>query len=382
MQRLGLLSNNQKLTTNNHAIWLHAVSVGEVATLRPLWERLRTEYPSKKIIISTVTRTGNELARKFSNSNEIVLYLPFDISFIVNSFLNRFKPRCLIIAETEIWPNLITACRARGIPVIIVNGRISNRAFKRYRLVKPLLKAILRKIDFIGAQTEGARGRFIFLGAPPENVKITGNLKYDIRDYTPARILKPDCTDLRKKLGIGGQGKIFVAGSTHKGEEEIVLDVFRKLAQDFKDLYLIIAPRHIERAAEVRRLAAGLSVRITVIDKIGALNDAYSISDIVFVGGSLVPKGGHNIIEPAFFAKPILFGPHMFNFEEIAGEFLKARAAIMVKGENELEANCRLLLTNDKERASLGGNARDIILKNRGAAENCVIEIKKVIGDA
>lgn len=383
-QRFGIFSKsiNYKLSTINSPLWLHAVSVGEVAAIKPLWERLRREFPSRGFVISTITRTGNELARRFASNKEAVLYLPFDLSFIINGVLKRLKPQVLIIAETEIWPNLINACRRSNIPVILVNGRISNKAFKRYKLARFISRALLKKVNFICAQTAEDKKRFVYLGAPFENIRVSGNMKYDNKDA----IASPDAvwtkqshTDLRMSLGLTGREKIFAAGSTHKGEEEIILGVFKKLTQDFKDLYLIIAPRHIERAGEVKRLAGNLPV--TVIDKIGVLRDVYSISDIVFVGGSLLPYGGHNIIEPAVFAKPILFGPHMFNFHDIACEFLKGDAAIMVKDREDLEMNCNALLNNEKERTRLGCNARMIVLKNQGAVEGCIYEIKRILGD-
>lgn len=374
-QRFGFFNQtiNYELSTIDYPIWLHAVSVGEVATLKVFWKKLRQEFPAKRIIISTVTKTGNELAKRFADKNELVFYLPLDISFVINRILRKIKPSVLIIAETEIWPNLINACYKKGIPIILVNGRISNRAFPRYRLVKVVLKRILKKINFICTRSNEDRKRFISLGAPSGDVKVAGNMKYDVKDAVAKQ------SNLRLKLGLRGKEKIFVAGSTHKGEEEIILEVFKKLIKDFKNLYLIIAPRHIERAAEVKGLAKDLPV--TVVDKIGVLQDIYSVSDIVFVGGSLVPHGGHNIIEPAVFGKPILFGPHMFNFQDEANEFLRGGAAIMVKSQEELELNSRRLLGNEKERIELGNNARFVVSKNEGAVENCLYEVKRILAN-
>jgi len=185
---------------------------------------------------------------------------------------------------------------------------------------------------------------------------------------------------MKRTLGIKANAIIFTAGSTHKGEEQIILEVFKNLSRDFPDLHLIIIPRRTERAGEIKKLAAGFAV--TVIDKFGILKELYGISDIVFVGGSLIRHGGHNIIEPALFGKPILFGPHMFNFKDVAGEFLKANAAIMVRDRDECEVNCRRLLKDVNERSRMGESAKKVVLRNQGAVENCIAELKKVLGNA
>lgn len=373
-QRLGFYP---ACLNSTDSIWLHAVSVGEVVAIKPLWETLRKEFPSKRIVVSTITKTGNEIAKKFSKDKEAVFYLPLDISFIINSVLCKIKPDILVIAETEIWPNLITCCHKRNIPMILVNGRVSDKAFKRYRLVRFALKTILGKIDSFCTRAKEDKERFVFLGAPPERVKVSGNMKYcdtgDNRDNSSAEGMK-------RTLGIKANAIIFTAGSTHKGEEQIILEVFKNLSRDFPNLHLIIIPRRTERAGEIKKLAAGFAV--TVIDKFGTLKELYGISDIVFVGGSLIRHGGHNIIEPALFGKPILFGPHMFNFKDVAGEFLKANAAIMVRSQDECEVNCRRLLKDANERSRMGESAKKVVLRNQGAVENCIAELKKVLGNA
>ncbi|NQU73968.1 MAG: 3-deoxy-D-manno-octulosonic acid transferase [Candidatus Omnitrophica bacterium] len=373
-QRLGFYP---ACLNSTDSIWLHAVSVGEVVAIKPLWETLRKEFPSKRIVVSTITKTGNEIAKKFSKDKEAVFYLPLDLSFIINSVLCKIRPDILVIAETEIWPNLITCCHKRNIPMILVNGRVSDKAFKRYRLVKFALKTILGKIDSFCTRAKEDKERFVFLGAPPERVKVSGNMKYcdtsDNRDNSGAEGMK-------RTLGIKANAIIFTAGSTHKGEEQIILEVFKNLSRDFPDLHLIIIPRRTERAGEIKKLAAGFAV--TVIDKFGILKELYGISDIVFVGGSLIRHGGHNIIEPALFGKPILFGPHMFNFKDVAGEFLKANAAIMVRDRDECEVNCRRLLKDVNERSRMGESAKKVVLRNQGAVENCIAELKKVLGNA
>jgi len=355
-------------------IWLHAVSVGEVASLKAFWGRLREEFPSALIAVSTVTKNGNVLARQLAGKNEIVFYMPLDLSFLIGRVLKALRPRILIIAETEIWPNLIGRCHKNGVPVILVNGRISDKAFPRYRTARFLLRRVLEKIDLICARTDEDKKRFIALGAPPDNVKVAGNMKYC---NAAGEALNRD--EIRKALSLKSETIVFTAGSTHKGEEEIILEVFKTLRQNFKNLHLIIAPRYIERADEIKRAFEGLPV--TVIDKIGILSQAYSVSDIVFVGGSLVPHGGHNIIEPAVFARPIIFGPYMFNFQDEAREFLKGGAAIMIKDGRGLLAECARLLGDNRSRARLGENAKRVVAKNQGAVENCIGEVKRAWND-
>jgi 3-deoxy-D-manno-octulosonic-acid transferase len=376
-QRFGFYPREIERTFNRQpspvgsTIWLHAVSVGEVAAIKAFWERLRREFQSDKIVISTVTKTGNELAKKFAAKEEAVFYLPLDISFIIRRVLRKIKPKALIIAETEVWPNLISICHSQGIPVFIINGRISDRAFKRYKLIGFALASVLKRIGSICVQTTEDKERFVYLGAPSQNVKVAGNMK-----YCNVQGSDEDCAKIKAELSISADNLIFTAGSTHKGEEEAVLDVFKRLRTNFKNLYLIIAPRHVERAGDIKRLTEGLPV--TVIDKIGALQRVYSISDMVFIGGSLIRHGGHNIIEPAIFGKPVIFGPYMFNFKDVAATFLKAGAAVMVRDAQELEFRCRRLLSDKNERVALGEGAKKVVLENQGAVENCIHEIKRV----
>ncbi|MEI8176685.1 MAG: 3-deoxy-D-manno-octulosonic acid transferase [Candidatus Omnitrophota bacterium] len=355
------------------AIWLHAVSVGEVAAIKPLWEAIRKEYPGAKIVVSTITQTGNDLARRFAREGEVVFYLPLDLRIIVEQVLRRVDPRIVIIAETEIWPNLIGCAFRKNIPVMIVNGRISDRAYPRYYLARSIFGRILRKISGICARSEDDRKKFIALGVSPARVQITGNIKY----CDPALRAVLDLRAIRARYAIGEADTVIMAGSTHKGEEEILLDLFRSLRRDVGGLHLIIAPRRIERCDEITRLAAGLPV--TIIDTFGVMKELYAIADIAFVGGSLVEHGGHNIIEPALFAKPVIFGPHMFNFKDIAEEFLKSGAAVLVRDAHELEIACRRLLKSKDERYRLGANAKAVVLRNQGALAATMDEVRKVL---
>lgn len=379
-QRVGFYPQaiRRQLWAVSSSVWLHAVSVGEVAAIRPFWEALRREFPSRKIIVSTVTRTGNELAKKFAAEGDIVLYVPLDFSFTIDAAIRRFKPAALVIAETEIWPNLITRCKNSRIPVMLVNGRISGRAFDRYRRFKFLLRGVLAGIDIFCVRTEEDRDRFVSLGAPKDKITVAGNLKFcaGLKRQDPAR------TDrFKKELGLKAGGPVLAAGSTHEPEEKMVLAVYKNLLRDFPGLGLILAPRHIERAPRIRALAEGLAA-VRVIDRIGVLKDVYGISDIVFVGGSLVRHGGQNIIEPAALAKPVLFGPHMFNFRDEAREFLENGGAIMVRDAAELESASRRLLGDEAQRVALGARAREIVMKNQGALEKCLDASKRVLAHA
>ena len=238
--RLGILPEDLEL---NQPIWLHAVSVGEVMATRKVIAELRVTYPDKKFLVSTVTPTGNKIAKGIARPSDFVSYLPLDLSFIVRYVVDRIKPSLFVIMETEIWPNLISYLYRKNIPIILVNGRISNRSFGGYRIIKFLFKPLLNKINLFCVQTKVDAERFLRLGVPQEKIKITGNMKFDIAD------LKKDYTDYRLKLGLDAQERLLVAGSTHPGEEEVILSIYKELLRDFPDLQLLIAPRHPERAS-------------------------------------------------------------------------------------------------------------------------------------
>lgn len=391
LRRLGILPANIEL---EHPIWIHAVSVGEVMTIRGLLNELRTTYPQKKFVLSTVTPTGNRVVQQIASKTDFVTYLPLDFSFIVKSTIDRINPSLFIIAETEIWPNLITHLYQKNIPMIVVNGRISDRSFRGYLMVKFLLKPILNRINLFCLQTQGDAQRLLYLGVSPNKIQITGNMKFDIKDY---RDLRKDYADYRLKLGLGSQDKLLVAGSTHSGEEEIIFSAYKNLCKDFTYLRLLIAPRHPERTKEIAKIASQFGFRavfvsslsfkcdmcittpIYILDIIGELVSFYCLADIVFVGGSLVKKGGHNILEPASLAKPILSGPHLFNFRDIADLFLEHQACILVHNQEEIEITVRNLLNNPVKIAQLGKKARELILENQGATLRNLELIKNYI---
>jgi 3-deoxy-D-manno-octulosonic-acid transferase len=376
-------------------IWVHAVSVGEVMSVRGLIHELRKEYPGKQIILSTVTATGNQVARSAADANIFLLYLPFDLSFIVNSVLSRVNPSLFIIAETEVWPNLIACLYKRRIPTLIVNGRISDASVGGYAVAKFMLKPVINKLNLICAQSEQDSRRFKdALGASAEIIRVTGNMKFDI----PIPELRDSAGfALRKDMAMYPQDKLLVCGSTRPGEEITILVAYKKLLREFSGLKLVLAPRHPERSREVSLLAsksgfngvlvsrlpyecaACLTQPVFILDTIGNLLEFYKIADIVFVGGSLVSLGGHNILEPALFSKPVIFGPHMFNFRDISSLFREEKAGIMVNDGKELCEAVAGLLNSPHDARVLGERAAELIRKNRGATSRNLAEIRKLI---
>ena len=391
-QRLGYLPVSFNLDGDD-SIWVHAVSVGEVLAARPLISELRRRYPRLRLFLSTTTLAGQQLARQGVTDVDGVLYFPFDWAFSVRRTLNQVKPRLFVMIETEIWPNLLRECRRRGIPTLLVNGRISYRSFPRYRLIRPLFRHVLADIDRFCVQGGEAAGRLEQLGADPARITVTGSLKFDALDVIPTsgrgreRVLR--------FFRMSPNRLVLVAGSTLKGEEEAIVRAFNRLRTSGSNPLLVLAARHPERFAEVERLcrSEGLStVRRTelpidaephadavVLDTIGELAEVYQIATVVFVGGSLVRAGGHNILEPAVFGKPIVFGPHMENFAEIAETFLANDAATQVRSGRELETTIASLMADPVRRARLGAAARALVDANRGAKDRTLAVVAALL---
>ena len=394
MERFGIFDNATRasLDSKSEKIWIEAVSVGEVALCRTLIPLLQEKYPDREIVLSTITRAGNDLAKKSFKEGVIVIYFPLDFSFVVKKVVQAVRPKLFIMIETEIWPNLLTELWRKKVPSVMINGRVSDKSFGKYRIVKPFLKNILEKVNLFCMRSSTDAVRIIEMGAPKGRVKVTGNMKFDIK-------LNPKPNDERnilELLGLKTEDQILVAGSTHKGEDEDILTVFKELIKAFAGLNLLIAPRHIDRVESIEALIRSTGFEplrvsrlrthatrpapstVFVLDTIGQLNDIYAIATIVFVGGSLVRYGGHNPIEPAVFEKPILFGPHMFNFKDTAMAFLLNKAAIQVTDKRDLFDKCVLLLKDEKERSWLGKNARRVVFENRGATERNLQAIEEV----
>jgi 3-deoxy-D-manno-octulosonic-acid transferase len=357
------------------SIWIHAVSVGEVVAARPLLLLLKEFFPDTPLIVSVTTLTGRQIAERQLRDADTIFYCPFDWAFIVRRVVARARPKLLLLIDTEIWPHLIRACSRVGAVTLLVNGRISDRSYPRYRFIRLFMRRFLAPIDHFCMQSSRYAERIVDVGANPERVTVTGSLKFDA--------VVPDPSEPVEAARLIPAGRtVVMAGSTLAPEEEIVLDAFQSLRRSHPELFLVLAPRHPERFDEVVELADGLGLHVVrrsrldepapeadvmVLDTIGELAALYRRGDIVFVGGSLAPWGGHNLIEPAVYGKPILFGPHMSNFKEMASMFLEAGAAVRVASREVLEDAVEELIQDAPKRSELGERARGLVQANRGA---------------
>ncbi len=393
-QRLGYLPITLNVDGES-SIWIHAVSVGEALTARALASDLKARYPRMRLFLSTTTIAGQQVARKSLQDVDAVFYFPFDWAFIVRRTLNIVRPRVFVMMETEIWPNLLRECRSRGVKTVMVNGRISARSYPRYRLARPFFRRVLDDVDRFCMQSEESARRLIDLGADPSRVLVTGSLKFDsLKVPVPIAHGKPRDRVLRF-FRLSPKRVVIVAGSTARGEEDAVLRAFQRVKEAAPGALAIIAPRHPERFGEVERLArdAGFVTArrsnlpidvepradVIVLDTLGELAQLYQVATAVFVGGSLVDVGGHNILEPAVCGKPVLFGPYMSNFKEIAETFVQNGAAVQVQSDRELVEAMLSLVTDPVRRARLGAAARALIDANRGAKDKTLTAISDLL---
>lgn len=394
-QRMGYLPVSFNLD-GEESIWIHAVSVGETMTVRALIADLRRRYPTLRIFLSTTTMAGQQVARRNVQDVDAVFYLPLDLAFIVRRTLRLVKPRLFVMMETEIWPNLLRQCKRMGVATVMVNGRISSRSYPRYKIARPFFRRVLGDVDRFCMQTEESARRVIDIGAEPAKVVVTGSLKFDSLDLSTATTVDGRGQNRVLRYFRMASGRpVIVAGSTMREEEQLVLQAFKRIKANTTNPLLIIAPRHPERFAEVAQLArdqafvtakrtdllidAEPRADVVVLDTIGELAQVYQIATAVFVGGSLVDTGGHNILEPAVYGKPIVFGPHMHNFKEIADAFIVQDAAVQVTGVRGLEEALLALLTDPVRRARLGAAARAIVESNRGAKDKCLAIIAQLL---
>ena len=388
-QRLGRLPAGLNVD-GDPSIWIHAVSVGEVLAARALVSALRHRHPRLRLLLSTTTMTGQDVARRRVPDVDGLFYFPLDLPWVVRRVLDVVRPQLFVMMETELWPNLLRECRARGVRTVLVNGRISARSFPRYRLVRPFIRRVLADVDLCCAQGDESRRRLVDLGADPARVVVTGSLKFDSLDTSPQgrdRVLR--------YFRVRESRLVLMAASTLRGEEPAVLRAFRRVHATRHDALLVIAPRHPERFDEVEQLCREEGYRverrsmlpvdaepradIVVLDTLGELASLFQVATLVFVGGSLVNAGGHNILEPAVFGKPILFGPHMQNFAEIATAFLANDAAVQVRDEAGLEAAVLALVDDPVRRTALGAAARAMVEANRGARERTLEALERVL---
>jgi len=370
-------------------IWVHAVSVGEVLAVSRLVEELKSAHPEAQVFVSTTTATGQRLAReRFGDAH--CFFMPVDFGFAVRAYLKALRPRLLVLAETEFWPNLLHLARKRGMAIATVNARISDRSFPRYRRFRWFFRRVLSNIDLFLAQTAADAERLRGIGAPTERVQVSGNLKFDIRPASIAKIVE----ELRRAIPAGSP--VIVCGSTAEGEEESLLRAFQQAQKQFPSAVLVLAPRHPERFDKVASLIASLDIPfvrrsswimaatcpigggVFLLDSVGELASVYALADIAFVGGSLVPTGGHNILEPAQYGAAIVVGPLTFNFREIVGIFQEG-GALRVSNAEQLGATLLALLNNPEERNQLGARAKALFAQHAGATGRTVHALQPLL---
>lgn len=393
-QRFGKISRR---SPSKKCIWIHAVSVGEVNAAKTVIAELKKGFSDFEIVISTTTDTGFARATNLFEKKHQVFFFPFDFSFVMHRAFNNIRPVVCLLMELEVWPNFVDTAHKSNVPVIVVNGRISEKSFSRYNLIKPVVKKIFRKVSIILAQTDEYAGRFKEIGAGNESVIVTGSLKYDTAQITD----KVEGTDtLADQLSIGNE-RLWIAGATGPGEEKIILDVFSQLRnqEGFEDLRLVIVPRKPERFDEVARLITEAhfdfirysavksselktqNSKLPVIlgDTMGDLRKFYCLATVIFVGRSLVPMGGSDMMEATALGKCTIFGPYAFNFQQTVDALLESNGAILVQDDKELLAAMQKCLDEPDYARKIAQNGREVIKENQGATQKSIEQIAKFL---
>lgn len=365
---------------NGKVIMYHGVSVGEIIALENLIKKTKETFPNCKIVVTTGTKTGQDIAKKkFENIADFITYFPFDISFCVKSFLNKIHPDVVLIAETELWPTFAFYCKKMGIPLFAINGRISDSTFKSYKLLKPFFKGLFKNYEGIFTQSEQDNEKFIAIGAPSDKTEVMKNLKFDVKRV-----------DANFDLGTG---RIIIAGSTHKGEDEIILDSFVKLKKEFPDIKLLLAPRHLTRENEVKSLVekTGLSYglrsdndnfennEIIILNTLGELSKIYQIADFAFIGGSFNKTGGHNPLESVVYNKPVISGPSIHNFRDIYWILSRSNAGKVVKSPQELTDYMYKLLSDKDFYKQACEDCKNIFEEQQGALDFVINKLKGIL---
>ncbi|RLA46098.1 MAG: 3-deoxy-D-manno-octulosonic acid transferase [Gammaproteobacteria bacterium] len=399
-ERFGLISGlvpdacDDGKQTEGRVIWVHAVSVGETLAAAPLVRALQKKYPHARMVITTTTPTGSEQVRKLFGSSVHHVYAPYDLPDVLTRFLSRIKPSVLIIMETELWPNLIYKCHQLGVPVVVANARLSEKSAAGYKKISWLARPMLERISLVAGQTAADGRRFTDLGLDKTKLTVTGNIKFDLQ---LDQQLRDKAALLKSKWQGDGRDKkgrqVWLAASTHRGEDEQVLDAFSKVVQVLPDVLLVLVPRHPERFSEVGKLCVdrgfnlvrrseGNSItpatQILLGDSMGELLSFCGACDLAFIGGSLVPVGGHNLIEPAAWGVPVLAGPHLFNFGEVATKLGEAGGMKICENAEQLATTVILLLESPNEYQRMADAARTVAESNRGALDkltNCLAQL-------
>jgi 3-deoxy-D-manno-octulosonic-acid transferase len=388
-QRLGSVPANVAVARDKRVVWVHAVSVGEVVAVSGVIEELKQKFPSHRVLISTTTATGNRLAAKRFGA-ENVFYFPLDFAFAIRPYLSALCPELVVIAETELWPNFLRLAKHAGARIAVINCRISDRSVRGYKRLGFWMPRVLDNVDLFLAQTDQDRQRLMEIGASESKVAVTGNLKFDAAPPQAPPLVET----LRENLKLSGAGAVLVCGSTFEQEEGTLLSAFRNVLANHPRTVMILAPRHPERFQEVAELVEGLGFRLLrrslwggeplsgsvfLLDSIGELATVYSLATVAFVGGSLVPRGGHNILEPALYGVPVLIGNYYDNFRDIVNFFL-GREAVRVVGLAELPLTFMELIEHPEQRELLGRNALAALESQRGATERTVAALSQLLG--
>ena len=393
--RLGFFSSSRSTIScaenARELVWIHAVSVGEVMAVKSFLQEFSNRFPNCQILLTTVTPTGQNVAKALGIERIQLAYFPFDFSFSCRRFFSRWKPKCVFLVETEIWPNFLIEAEKARVPVGVINARLSEKSAGHYKKAPLLFKPLFERLSFVLAQTQEDAERFTCLGVSPDRVEVLGNMKFD-NVLTGFEEPLQD-SELRQKWGFDFKDQIWVAGSTHPGEETKLIEIFFDLRREHPSLKMILAPRHIERslglAQRIRR--QGLSVLLSsksaenpkfdilLLDQLGILKDLYQLADVVFMGGSLVKRGGQNPIEPASFRKAIVHGPFVFNFQNIYQTFDREGGACRVEDAKELASVLRQVLADESRRLELGSRAFQLVGRLQGATQRHLLWIGKFL---
>lgn len=391
-ERFGLISGAKlKRLSGGRVVWIHAVSVGEAKAVMPVLKLFKKRHPDIKVVFSTVTKTGQATAAaEGAGVIDALIYFPLDLSWAVGRAVKKIAPAAFVVVEKEVWPNCFKALKRGGVPIIVANGTMSERSFGRYKRLGFIFRDVFGAISFFCARTGADLERAVGAGVDEEKAAVIGNLKFDL---TPPSTAPRRLEALKKALGIGDNGPLIVAGSTHAAEEEAVLNAYMDLKNDFKGLRLVLAPRHPERFAEVESLIKKTGLKysrrstgveqdsdVVLLDTVGELMMAFSFSTVAVVGGSIAPGiGGHNLLEPAYYGKPVVYGGRLTTYLEMAEMLEAAEGGVRVE-DGALAAEIKKLLSDDVLRKRMGRNAKTVVERNRGAAEKTVEVIERFSG--